>query len=94
MALKRTQIWWKYDTTEVPPIDAPACFSDPKEWANYYEAERQSVWNPESLQKAIMKDMCGDCQLPYQIMMMQQGRCRPVSRKHTPLAREQAARGA
>jgi len=87
---KQTQIWWKYDATEPPPEEfpSPGCFSK-KEWATYFEAEKQAIWNAKSLSKAIWRDMCGDCDLKYQLEQESEGKCHPVRKSHTPRHRGQ-----
>ena len=84
---KRTKrLWWENFDFAQPPIAVPDCFTD-EEWAAYYEAERQAVWNAKSVTKRIKEDMCTDCELPYQLRQMKQGKCNPYYGAITPIHR-------
>lgn len=88
MAKPKDQRWWQFDKLEQPPdeLPTPECFTD-EEWAAYYSAETQAVWNKRSLPSAISKDMCEDCDVMYQISQINVGRCHPSSGAITPLQR-------
>lgn len=83
---RRDGQWWKYDKLDTPPIPSPDCFTD-EEWAAFYEAETQAVWNKRSLEKSIKQDMCEDCTLAYQKSQIKIGKCQPYFGAITPLHR-------
>jgi len=83
---KREWRWWEVFNAEKPPIDTPDCFTD-EEWSAYYEAEKQAVWNASSVTKSVRKDMCADCDLPYQLSQIRRGKCNPYYGVITPLHR-------
>jgi hypothetical protein len=88
MSKPKDQRWWQFEELEKPPdeLPTPECFTD-EEWAAYYGAETQAVWNKRSIGSAIRKDMCEDCTLVYQQSQIKAGRCRPYFGAITPLHR-------
>ena len=88
MAKPKDQRWWQFDKLEKPPdnFPTPECFTE-EEWAAYYAAETQAVWNKRSLASAIGKDMCEDCTLIYQKSQIKAGKCMPPEGAITPLHR-------
>lgn len=83
---KREWRWWEAFDGEKPPVGTPDCFTD-NEWAAYYEAEKQAVWNANSVPKRVKNDMCADCTLPYQISQLRIGKCNPYYGAITPIHR-------
>lgn len=80
--------WWEFPQAgELPAgLPTPECFTD-EEWWAYHEAEKQATWNSKSVKKAIIKDMCEDCELPYQLSQLRIGKCNPHYGAITPVHR-------
>ena len=88
MLKARPNPWWQFTDLEIPPdgFPKPDCF-ETDEWAAYYHAARQAVWNPKSLPESIKKDMCEDCTLAYQHSQVLIGKCNPHYGVSTPVHR-------
>ena len=88
MPKKKSPRWFEFSSLPSPPEEfgTPDCFTD-LEWAAYFEAEKQAVWNQKSLAKSIQKDMCEDCTLAYQYHQVRAGKCNPHYGAPTPAHR-------
>ena len=85
---RKEQRWYQFEALDPAPkeLPTPECFTD-EEWAAYYQAEKEAVWNKRSLGSLIRKDMCTDCTLAYQVSQMEAGNCKPYFGAITPLHR-------
>jgi len=67
-------------------VNKPDCYTD-QEWQEYIELWRASVWFKNEHPEELLKNVCDDCNLPFQLSQMIRGTCKPVDPLNTPYAR-------